>query len=66
MSDTSYLNELNDVQQRAVTHMSGPLMVIAGPGSGKERIQTQRRHRGLPERPRMGLALQTRASEECA
>jgi DNA helicase-2/ATP-dependent DNA helicase PcrA len=42
MEATYYLNELNDVQREAVTHMDGPLMVIAGPGSGKTRVLTYR------------------------
>ncbi|HLF62596.1 MAG TPA: UvrD-helicase domain-containing protein [Saprospiraceae bacterium] len=42
MESPSYLDELNDVQQQAVTHSDGPLMVIAGPGSGKTRVLTYR------------------------
>ena len=31
------LNELNSSQREAVTHKDGPLLIIAGPGSGKTR-----------------------------
>ena len=37
-----YLKKLNPVQQKAATHTQGPLMVIAGAGSGKTRVLTYR------------------------
>ena len=39
---TDYLTELNDTQLEPVLHRDGPLMVIAGAGSGKTRVLTYR------------------------
>jgi DNA helicase-2/ATP-dependent DNA helicase PcrA len=37
-----YLNGLNDKQWEAVLHIDGPLMIVAGAGSGKTKVLTTR------------------------
>jgi DNA helicase-2/ATP-dependent DNA helicase PcrA len=39
---SEYLNELNEAQKEAVLHMNGPMIIIAGAGSGKTRVLTYR------------------------
>ena len=38
----NYLDELNGPQREAVTHKDGPIMIIAGAGSGKTKVLTTR------------------------
>ncbi len=37
-----YLNNLNDAQKQAVLHKNGPMIIVAGAGSGKTRVLTYR------------------------
>lgn len=39
---TDYLKGLNEPQYEAVTHINGPLMIVAGAGSGKTKVLTTR------------------------
>jgi DNA helicase II / ATP-dependent DNA helicase PcrA len=39
---TNFLNDLNDQQKRAASHVKGPLLIVAGAGSGKTRVLTYR------------------------
>ncbi len=39
---STFIDELNDAQKAPVLHKDGPLMVIAGAGSGKTRVLTYR------------------------
>lgn len=38
----SYLDELNEPQKKAVLHKDGPIIIIAGAGSGKTKVLTTR------------------------
>lgn len=64
----SYLHELNDVQREAATCIDGPVMVIAGPGSGKTRVLTYRIahmiHSGINPGQIMALTFTNKASRE--
>ncbi|UAY51974.1 ATP-dependent helicase [Ferruginibacter albus] len=39
---TNYLDELNEQQREAVLYINGPLMIVAGAGSGKTKVLTTR------------------------
>ncbi len=42
MVNSDYLKGLNDAQNKAVTHLDGPLLIVAGAGSGKTKVLTSR------------------------
>ncbi len=42
MVNLDYLKKLNDAQIQAVTHLEGPLLIVAGAGSGKTKVLTSR------------------------
>ena len=42
MNHPPYLDKLNDVQREAAMNIDGPVMIIAGAGSGKTRVLTYR------------------------
>ncbi len=62
------INSLNADQQRAVHHETGPLLVIAGAGSGKTQVATLRIARlisqGIDPRSIIGLTFTNKAAKE--
>tara|TARA_B100000035_G_scaffold177292_1_gene151186 strand:- start:118 stop:2151 length:2034 start_codon:yes stop_codon:yes gene_type:complete len=42
MVNLEYLKNLNDAQTQAVTYLEGPLLIVAGAGSGKTKVLTSR------------------------
>jgi DNA helicase II / ATP-dependent DNA helicase PcrA len=42
MINSEYLNNLNKDQKEAVLHLNGPLLIVAGAGSGKTKVLTSR------------------------
>ncbi|MFZ4543393.1 MAG: ATP-dependent helicase [Saprospiraceae bacterium] len=64
----SYLLELNDVQRQSVITKDGPLLLIAGPGSGKTRVLTYRIshliEEGIPAHQILALTFTNKSARE--
>src|SRR3974377_1991877 len=62
------LKDLTEAQREAVLHHDGPLLILAGPGSGKTRVITHRIARmladGVPDRQHTHLTFTNKAAEE--
>ncbi len=66
---TDILNGLNPQQQKAVTASDGPVLVLAGPGSGKTRVLTHRvswlvQERDVPPWRIMAVTFTNKAARE--
>ncbi len=69
MPNSDILEGLNEKQREAVTHPGGPLLIVAGPGSGKTRVLTHRiayfiKERHLNPDQILGVTFTNKAAEE--
>jgi DNA helicase-2/ATP-dependent DNA helicase PcrA len=66
--DPSFVNDVNAEQREAITHGPGPLLVVAGAGSGKTRVITRRvawlLEQGIPPWQVVALTFTNKAARE--